>query len=65
MLSYDWGWVLVKYINDTYGFNMILNIMRNCGSSDVIGFMKEDKVEFEEKWREWLLNKNVTVLIVQ
>lgn len=65
MLSYDWGWTLVKYINDTYGFNMILNIMRNCGSSDIIGFMKEDKVEFEEKWREWLLNKNVSVLIVQ
>lgn len=57
MLSYDWGWTLVKYINDTYGFDTILNIMRNCGSSDVIGFIEENKVEFEEKWRDWLLSK--------
>lgn len=59
MLSYDWGWTLVKYINDTYGFDTVLNIMINCGSSDVIGFIKEDKVKFEEKWRLWLFNLSI------
>lgn len=59
MLSYDWGWTIVKYIYNIYGFDTILNIIRNCGSSDVIGFMKEDNIEFEEKWRAWLLVSNI------
>lgn len=57
MLCYDWGWSLVEYIDETYGFDTVLNIIRNCGSTDVVGFMKEDKVEFKNKWKNWLLIK--------
>ncbi len=57
VLCYDWGWTIVKYIDEVYGFDTVLNIFRNCGSYDVIGFMKNDKVEFEENWKAWLLSK--------
>ncbi len=56
MLSYDWGWCIVKYIDETYGFDTVLNIARNCGSNDVIGFISNDKEGFEKNWRHWLLN---------
>lgn len=56
MLSYDWGWSIVKYIDETYGFDVVLNIVRNCGSDDVIGFISDDKGGFENNWRNWLLD---------
>ncbi|MDK2584684.1 hypothetical protein QOZ83_02335 [Romboutsia sedimentorum] len=56
MLSYDWGGSIVKYIDETYGFDTVLNIIRNCGSDDVIGFISDDKGGFENNWRNWLLD---------
>lgn len=51
-LSYDWGWTMVMFIENTYGKEMILKIVRECDNGNIFGILGEN---FEKRWNEWLL----------
>ncbi len=54
-LSYDWGWTIVMFIENIYGKEMILKIVRGCDNGNVFGILGEDCKNFEQKWKKWLL----------
>ena len=54
-LCYDWGWTVVMFIENTYGKEMILKIVRECDNGDVFGILCEDFKNFEKRWKKWLL----------
>ena len=56
-LGYDWGWTVVMFIEDTYGKEMILKIVRECDNGNVFGILGEDFKNFEKRWKRWLLGK--------
>jgi len=57
VLSYQYGWTMVKYIESTYGRKMILNIVKNCADGDVFKIIGETVGNFERRWKEYLLNE--------
>ena len=52
-LSYDWGWTIVMFIENTYGKEMILQIVRECDNGNVFGILGENIKKFEKRWKEW------------
>lgn len=54
-LCYDWGWTIVMFIENIYGKEMILKIVRECDNGNVFGILGEDCKNFEQKWKKWLL----------
>ena len=58
-LCYDWGWTMVIFIENTYGKESILKIVRECDNGNVSGILGEDFKNFEKRWKEWLLYANV------
>jgi len=60
-LCYDWGWTIVMFIEETYGKEMILKIVRECDDENVLGMLGEDFRNFDDRWKEWLLEKEELV----
>ena len=56
--AYEWGWTLIKYIEEVYGKQMINDILRNYDNGKVLEYMKVNKNIFEEQWKKYVLNKN-------
>jgi hypothetical protein len=54
-LAYDWGWTIVRFIENTYGRDRIVQIVRECADGDVLHMIGEDLEELESRWKEWLL----------
>ena len=54
-LSYDWGWTMVVFIENTYGKEMIIKIVRECDNGDVFKILSEDVKNFKKRWKKWLL----------
>ncbi len=54
-LSYDWGWTMVMFIENTYGKEMILKIVRECDNGNVFEILSEDFKNFKKRWKKWLL----------
>jgi len=52
-LSYDWGWTILMFIENTYGKEMILQIVRECDNGNVFGILGEAIKNFEKRWKEW------------
>jgi len=62
-LSYIWGWTIVMFIENTYGKEMILKIIKECNNGNVFEILTEEDDDFEKKWKKWLienLNNNLT-----
>lgn len=53
-LAYDWGWTIVAFIEDQYGRDTILRIVRQCSDGDVFSFLNERPADVEKRWRGWL-----------
>jgi hypothetical protein len=53
--SYQWGWTIVMFIENTYGKEMILKIVRECDNGNVFGMLGENFKNFEKRWNKWLL----------
>ncbi len=58
-LAYDWGWTIVRFIEHAYGKKMILKIVKECADGDVFSTLGEKADILENRWRSWLLAKNV------
>jgi len=54
-LSYEWGWTIVMFIENTYGKEMILKIVRECYNGNVLGIISAGLKDFEKRWKKWLL----------
>ncbi len=54
-LGYDWGWTIVRFINNTYGKEMILRIAKECPDGDVFSVIGEEASGLENRWRDWLV----------
>ncbi|AWZ49004.1 hypothetical protein C3495_09360 [Clostridiaceae bacterium 14S0207] len=60
IFAYEWGWTLIKYIEEKYGKNTINKIVRNYENGDVFGYMKVNMELLEKQWKRWVLNeKNI------
>jgi hypothetical protein len=57
-LCYDWGWTIVMFIENIYGRETILRIVRECDNGDVFGMLGENIDTFQGKWKEWLLEES-------
>jgi hypothetical protein len=49
-----WGWTIVKYIEETYGKEIIIKIIRSNTKNDIFSIIEISIDEFEDKWRSWL-----------
>lgn len=54
-LCYVWGWTIVMFIENGYGKEMILRVVKECKNGNVFGILAEDVDDFEKKWKKWLL----------
>ena len=57
--AYEWGWTIVKFIEDHYGKGMILQIIQECDDGDVFSFVGEDVHLIEKEWENWLLVEGI------
>lgn len=53
-LAYDWGWTMVMCIEDKYGSEAIVCIVKKCADDDILKFLNEQPETFEKSWRQWL-----------
>lgn len=56
-LSYQWGWTIVKYIEELYTPIMIAKIVKACENGDVFNILGKDIKSLEKEWKKWLTNK--------
>ncbi len=56
-LSYQWGWTIVKYIEELYTPGMIVRIVKECEDGDVFNILGKDIKGFEKDWKIWLTKK--------
>lgn len=56
-LSYQWGWTIVKYIEELYTPIMIAKIVKECENGDVFNILGKDIKSLEKEWKKWLTNK--------
>jgi hypothetical protein len=44
------------FIENTFGKEMILRIVRECDNGNILGITGEEPQDFEKKWKMWLLS---------
>jgi len=54
-LAYAWGWTIVRFIETTYGRDMIRRMVEECADGQVLAVIGEGAAGLEECWRDWLL----------
>jgi hypothetical protein len=54
-LSYEWGWTLVRFLESTYGEEMISRIVKECTDGDVFSITGEEEGILEKCWMDWVL----------
>lgn len=59
--AYTWGWTIVKYIECTYGKNMVTKIVKECGDDNIFRVMAVGQKTLEKRWREWVLQAGKSV----
>ncbi|SHH70212.1 hypothetical protein SAMN02745196_01105 [Clostridium collagenovorans DSM 3089] len=55
VLSYEWGGVLLKYIDELYGREGIVDITKNCTHRYIFEYLDWDLSEYEIQWKKWVL----------
>jgi hypothetical protein len=56
-LAYDWGWTIVRFMESSYGKEMILRMVRESTDGNVFSVIGETAEVLEKKWKEWLFEK--------
>ena len=56
-LAYDWGWTIVRFIESSYGKEMILRMVKESTDGNVFSVIGETAGVLEKMWREWLAEK--------
>lgn len=56
-LAYDWGWTVVRFIEQRFGRERILQIVRECADGDVFSILGHPVEQLEARWRDWLLEE--------
>ena len=51
---YDWGWTLVRFIEDRLGAAEVARVVRECNDGDVISLLGMEHMDFERLWHEWI-----------
>jgi hypothetical protein len=54
-LAYSFGWTVVRFIEQRWGWDSVLRIMREMEDGDVLAHLAVTADEFERRWREWLV----------
>ena len=57
-LSYEWGWTIVMFVENTYGKEVVERIVRGCDKGDVFGIIGDHFKGIEDRWKKWLLGHN-------
>lgn len=58
-LAYDWGWTIVRFIETTYGRDMILRVIKECVDGNVFSVIDVEANSLEIQWRDWLLKDGI------
>ena len=53
-LAYDWGWTIVRFIENVYGREIILKIVKQCADGDILSLLNEKIDRLDLQWRNWL-----------
>jgi hypothetical protein len=53
-LAYDWGWTLVRFIENHFGKHTVIKIVKTCTDQNIIEKINMSVTEFEYNWREWM-----------
>jgi hypothetical protein len=53
-LAYEWGWPIIKYIDDLYGKETILRCIKEQNYQKLTIFMRDEIEEIGEISREWI-----------
>lgn len=53
-----WSWTIVKYIEETYGKELINKIIRNYDVNCIFNILNSTVDDFEVKWKIWLKDEN-------
>jgi hypothetical protein len=56
-LAYDFGWTIVKFIEDTRGRESIVRAVRDAMKGDIFGALGVDIDTIEQQWKEWMLQQ--------
>lgn len=53
-LCYQWGWTIVRYIEDSHGKSTILKIVRECDDGNIFKILNVNDKTFQKNWTEYL-----------
>jgi len=56
-LAYDWGWTVVRFIENAHGRATIVRVVKECADGNVFSVMGEAAASLEDRWRNWLLTE--------
>ena len=51
---YDWGWTLVRFMEDRFSAAEVARVVRECKDGDVISMLGIEPPDFEAMWHEWI-----------
>lgn len=54
-LGYEWGWTIIRHIEEQLGQSTVVRIVTECSDGDVFGTLGTSKESFESGWRAGLL----------
>jgi hypothetical protein len=55
-LAYQWGWTIVRFLEITYGKELVLRIVKECADGDVLSMTEEEIGVLEKRWVDWLIH---------
>jgi len=60
-LAYDFGWTIVKLIEDKRGKQAIVDVVKTSRNGQVFQAIGEQAESFQKQWKEWLLNDELVL----
>ena len=55
-LAYDFGWTIVKFIEEMKGKQVIVEVVKGVKNGEIFQALGEEVDSFQKQWKEWLLN---------
>ena len=56
-LAYDWGWTIVRFVEDAFGRQKVVQIVRECADGDLFSMLGEETSSLERRWKHWLVDE--------
>jgi hypothetical protein len=60
-LAYDFGWTIVKFIEDMKGKRVIARVVKEVRNGEIFPALGEEVYSFQKQWKAWLLSSKAVL----